>query len=107
MPVEIRFSDNGNDITALLSGDIDHHSAKDMREEIDRVICEKMPASLILDFSRVVFMDSSGIGLVIGRFKNMQEFNGNVIVQNPPFHIRKVMKLAGIDKIARITNSME
>lgn len=107
MPVDIRFSDNANDITAILSGDIDHHSAKDMREEIDRVICEKMPANLILDFSNVVFMDSSGIGLVIGRFKAMQEFNGNIVIQNPPRHIRKVMKLAGIDKIARITNSME
>lgn len=52
-------------------------------------------------------MDSSGIGLVIGRFKSMQEVNGKIIVQNPPYHIKKVMKLAGIDKIAKITNNLE
>lgn len=107
MSVEFGFSDDEKEITAFLSGDIDHHSAKDMREEIDRIICEKMPRSLILDFSKVIFMDSSGIGLVIGRFKTIQDFNGSITVQNPPSHIRKVMKLAGIDKIARITNSME
>ncbi|HBN10829.1 MAG TPA: anti-anti-sigma factor [Ruminococcus sp.] len=105
MPVKVEFSDN--DIIALLSGDIDHHSAVGLREEIDRLITEKSPKTLVMDFSQVGFMDSSGIGLVIGRFKSMQEVNGKIIVQNPPYHIKKVMKLAGIDKIAKITNNLE
>lgn len=105
MPVKVEFSDN--DITALLSGDIDHHSAVGLREEIDRLITEKSPKTLVMDFSQVGFMDSSGIGLVIGRFKSMQEINGRIIVKNPPYHIKKVMKLAGIDKIAKITNNLE
>ena len=101
MPVKVEFSDN--DVTAIISGDIDHHSAKSIREEIDYAVFEKSPKTLVLDFSQVGFMDSSGIGLVIGRFKSMQEINGKLIVQNPPYHIKKVMKLAGIDKIAKIT----
>lgn len=101
MPVKIEYSDN--DVTALISGDLDHHSAKSIRDEIDYAVFEKSPKTLVLDFSSVGFMDSSGIGLVIGRFKSMQKINGNIIVKNPPYHIKKVMKLAGIDKIARIT----
>lgn len=105
MPIKVEFSND--DVTALISGDIDHHSARDLREEIDNIIIEKTPKTLTLDFSQVGFMDSSGIGLVIGRFKSMQEVNGKVIVQNPPHHIKKVMKLAGIDKLAKITTNME
>ena len=55
---------------------------------------------LVLDFSLVTFMDSSGIGLVMGRFRLMQENDGKVVLQNLPAPIRKVMKLAGLDKLA-------
>ena len=54
----------------------------------------------MLDFSLVTFMDSSGIGLVMGRFRLMQENDGKVVLQNLPAPIRKVMKLAGLDKLA-------
>ena len=55
---------------------------------------------LILDFAMVTFMDSSGIGLVMGRFRLMQENEGTVLLRNLPTPIRKVMKLAGLDKLA-------
>ena len=59
---------------------------------------------LIMDFSEVGFMDSSGIGLVMGRYKLMQEIGGNLVVRNPPPHIKKVMRLSGIDRLASICN---
>lgn len=101
MPVKITTDEN--ETTALLSGDIDHHNAKLLREEIDFVLRENSPVKLILDFSEVDFMDSSGIGLVMGRCKLMQELNGSVKVRNPPDHIKKVMKLSGIDRLAKIS----
>lgn len=92
---------------AVLSGEIDHHNAKNLRMEIDFALRENQPQELILDFSDVGFMDSSGIGLVMGRYKLMQELNGKVTVRNPPNHIRKVMRLSGIDRLASISSRQE
>lgn len=91
-------------MTAYLSGEIDHHSAKGIREEIDDSAQRSMPAELILDFKDVSFMDSSGIGLVIGRYSLMQDLGGRLHVVNMSSHIGKVMKLAGLDRLAVMEN---
>ena len=67
--MSVRTETNGKILTAYLDGEIDHHSAKNMRETIDAAIAELMPEMLVLDFKDVSFMDSSGIGLVMGRYK--------------------------------------
>lgn len=100
MNVQINVTDE--QITVCLTGELDHHSAKQVREEIDRALEPNRPNSLVLDFKNVGFMDSSGIGLVMGRYKLMQSFGGSVRVANTPGHIKKVMKLAGLDKLAQI-----
>ena len=89
-------------LTAVLSGEIDHHSAREIRSEIDSTATKVKPKKLALDFSAVSFMDSSGIGLVMGRYKAMQAVGGEVYVENTTAHIKKVMKLAGLDRIALI-----
>lgn len=100
MPVVI---DNGDGVTtAYLSGEIDHHCAKGIRDEIDAAIEQRKPEELILDFKNVTFMDSSGIGLVMGRYRLMQMYGGKVEVCNASLHIRKVMRLAGLDRLAAI-----
>ncbi len=100
MPV--RIENKNKRTTAFLSGEIDHHAAPALRREIDREIMENMPSELVLDFSDVTFMDSSGVGLVMGRYKIMSGFGGNIVIQNPPIQIKKVMKLSGIDRLAAI-----
>lgn len=87
-------------MTAFLEGELDHHAAKGIREEIDENIERQRPGVLILDFKNVTFMDSSGIGLVMGRYRTMQLINGKVVVKNASLHIRKVMRLAGLDRLA-------
>lgn len=95
--------ENGEGIlTAHLSGEIDHHSAKEIREQIDESIERAKPMMLTLDFKDVTFMDSSGIGLVMGRYRIMQMIDGKVTVKNASLHIRKVMRLAGLDRLAAI-----
>ena len=89
-------------VTVYLSGELDHHNAKEVRERIDRSIESNTPKLLILDFKNVGFMDSSGIGLVMGRYKLMQVFGGVVKVVNTPSHIKKVMKLSGLGRLAEI-----
>lgn len=89
-------------ITACLSGEIDHHSAAEMREKIDAAIVEHQPSLLVLDFKNVQFMDSSGIGLVMGRYKAINAVNGELTITNTSPHIRKVLRLAGMERLAKI-----
>lgn len=90
-------------MTAYLSGDIDHHNAKFMREIIDEAVTRQKPEELILDFRNVTFMDSSGIGLVMGRYKLLQITRSKLKVANVSSTTQKVMRLAGLDKLATIT----
>ena len=89
-------------MTVKLEGEIDHHLAKGMREEIDQLAQRTRPTQMILDFKDVTFMDSSGIGLVMGRYRLMEITNGKLKVVNTSPHIKKVMKLAGLDRLAEI-----
>ncbi|MCL2068404.1 MAG: STAS domain-containing protein [Oscillospiraceae bacterium] len=100
MPVQIYITEET--VTACLSGEIDHHSTKPIRGEIDEITQRIAPCELVLDFRDVGFMDSSGIGLVMGRYQLMQELGGELRVTNLSSHIKKVMKLAGLDRLAVI-----
>lgn len=89
-------------VRAYLDGELDHHSAGDIRDEIDLAVGEANPETLILDFGEVTFMDSSGLGLVMGRYKVMKDIGGRVRLENTPAHIKKVMRVAGMDRFAQI-----
>ena len=97
MPVTIET--NGSTMTARLSGELDHHHTQKLREEIDRSVQKERPARLALDFSGVEFMDSSGIGLVLGRYGLMQELSGKLVLRAMPPHIGRVMRVAGIGSL--------
>lgn len=84
-------------LTALLSGEIDHHWAAILREKIDERAAAAAPAILILDFSAVTFMDSSGIGLILGRHKLISAMGGVVVVQKAPKDIKRMLSIAGIE----------
>ena len=92
----------GELLTVMLDGEIDHHTAKQMREQIDEAIEFYRPSLLIMDFGRVSFMDSSGIGLVMGRYRTLQKKGAKLNLTNLPPNIYKVMKLAGIERLAKI-----
>lgn len=101
MPVRIMATEQR--VTAFLEGDIDHHSAMALRMEIDDAIQTYKPKVLKLDYGDVTFMDSSGVGLVMGRVRIMSPFGGRIIVSNLSPHNYKVMQLAGLEKIAKIS----
>ena len=100
--MSIRIDNNESIMSVRLEGEIDHHLAKGMREEIDKVAQRTHPSQMILDFKDVTFMDSSGIGLVMGRYRLMEMTNGKLKVVNTSPNIKKVMKLAGLDRLAEI-----
>ncbi len=100
MAVKIDFGQKS--IKACIQGEIDHHSAVIIRQNIDRAIAQKKPELLILDFGEVTFMDSSGIGLVMGRYKLMKSIGGEIRVENLSASAYKVMRLAGIERLGEI-----
>lgn len=89
-------------LTAVLSGEIDHHSAREIRAEIDETASRIKPNKLVFDFSAVQFMDSSGIGLIMGRCKLMQLWNGKVEIIRLPPKIEKIVSLAGLNQLCAI-----
>ena len=106
MNVEIKNYPSARTLVAEICGDIDHHTAKYFRGEIDKAIRSHNPLTLILDYSQVTFMDSSGIGLVMGRYRIMSEMGGEVIVASPPAYIRKVLQLAGMHRLTKIVTDI-
>ena len=88
-----------------LRGEIDHHSASSIRASIDSEIYAKKPRGLIMDMSAVNFMDSSGLGLIMGRYSVMNELGGEVIVSDPNPAIERIMSLAGMERVIKIEHT--
>lgn len=95
----VKIQTDGAVMTAFLSGDIDHHSAASMRESIDSAVERCRPALLVLDFSGVGFMDSSGVGLIMGRFRLIKELGGNLDIKGASPAAAKMIKLAGLERL--------
>ena len=100
--MNVTIESSGNLIIAYLIGEIDHHSSTLIRDKIDNTLSFKKPQHLILDFKNVTFMDSSGIGLVMGRYRLMQGFRGTLEIRNVTHQTKKLMELAGLGSIAII-----
>ena len=83
-------------ITAVISGEIGHFEASEIRIRIDAELERLM---LILDMSGVSFMDSSGIGLILGRQRIMESFGGGVAVKNPSPSVRRIIQVAGLSRL--------
>ncbi len=102
--MNVNIKSNGTYAVALLSGEIDHHNAKEIREKLDKFIISNQPRELAIDFRDISFMDSSGIGLIMGRYKLISQCGGRLIVKNPREYIKRVLKISGIERLVRIIN---
>ena len=89
-------------MVAKLQGDIDHHSAGEIRRYIDERAQIMKPAVLKLDFAAVPFMDSSGIGLILGRIRLVKLWSGRVVLCNISENISRMAKMAGVFKFASV-----
>ncbi len=87
---------DGNSLTIYLKGEIDHHNAREIREATDSLIQQNKPSLLRLDFSGVTFMDSSGIGLIMGRYRMMLLYGGKTLAVNVPEGLERIMNLSGL-----------
>lgn len=89
-------------LAADLHGEIDHHTAKPMREAIDREISARHPEVLTLSFRDVPLMDSSGIGLILGRAEAMKPY-GTLQIWGMTGELLRLLRLCGMEKVPNIT----
>ena len=94
----------GDTLVVTLCGEIDHHSAVSIRNKIDNEICESGARKTVLDLSSINFMDSSGLGLIMGRYALMQRLGGELTLKNPNERVLKIFELAGLGRLIKIEN---
>ncbi|MBP3704313.1 MAG: anti-sigma factor antagonist [Clostridia bacterium] len=87
-------------MTAVLGGELDHHTVGRLREEIDSTAMKVKPKLLRLDFSDVPFMDSSGIGLILGRVRVMAVWGGQVALIGLSPQLKRMAELSGVAALA-------
>ena len=89
-------------LTVSLLGELDHHGATELRETVDAEIESSGTSCLVLDFAGVDFMDSSGFGFVMGRYKRMHRTGGAVTVRGATGHVKKMLELSGAGRYVTI-----
>ena len=103
----LSMSEERDGLMIVVSGEIDHHSAVWVRNEIDAKISELHPTRAVMDMSGIEFMDSSGLGLIMGRYSKMKAVGGELALLNPSDRLLRIFTLAGLEKIVRIEYSAD
>ncbi|MDD2445230.1 MAG: anti-sigma factor antagonist [Clostridia bacterium] len=97
--MEVKNRIYNNTLYVLLSGELDEHSAYNTRIKLDEMFGEKGFKQIIIDLSELDFMDSTGIGVLIGRYKRMKDKKIPIYICNPSMHAEKIFKMTGLYEI--------
>lgn len=104
----IKYSlEDKNLIIELNIPELDHHITNEVRDGIDNVLNSRPIKNIIFDFKNIRFMDSSGIGVIIGRYKKIANDGGKVSVINVNARVKKIFDLSGMNKIISIYDTHE
>ena len=96
-----------NCLTIYLPAEVDHHNAEEMKRKADKLIDRNHIKYVIFDFENTDFMDSSGIGVIMGRYKTISLSGGEVWAVHTNARIRKILTLSGVTKIMQIYEEEE
>lgn len=97
--MQLELTREGGHLTAALIGELDHHAAAELRQKIDTAALSCRPRRLTIDLTRLTFMDSSGIGLIMGRYRLMVSLGGEVRLAGTSPRMERMIRLAGLDKL--------
>ena len=100
--MEIKYTTNGDTLTAKLYGDLDESTAEYIRMSLDTLLNETTfapGAKVVVDLSHLTFMDSTGIGVLLGRYNKFAKRGIPLCLSNPPAHVDKILKMAGVYKL--------
>lgn len=105
--MEITIEKRNRNLIVAINGDIDHHTSEEIRTKLDKEYTRSSAKNIIFDFSKVDFMDSSGIGMVIARYKNATQSGGKVGICAVSSSVDRIFMMSGIYKIIQKYDSME
>lgn len=97
--MDLLITHQGEQLTVALRGDLDHHTAAELRQKIDTALLQHHCKRLVLDFSALTFMDSSGIGLIMGRYRLLRDIEGTMTIVGISPRIESLLRMAGMEKL--------
>lgn len=100
--MKIDFSKEDKLLTFRLTEDIDQHTVEKVRRRMDNEIERYIPRKVVFDFSDISFMDSAGIGMVLGRYKLAKMLDGNLEIINVNKSMKKIFDMSGVSRIINI-----
>ncbi|NLD82851.1 MAG: anti-sigma factor antagonist [Clostridiales bacterium] len=98
----MEFDRQRDTVTAYVAGELDQCSAQGIRRELDRLIEDPSVRKLILDLGDMSFMDSSGIGVILGRYRALRLRGGTVAVKNMNPQVEKIFRLSGMNQLIQV-----
>ena len=96
--MEMKYRVENRQLTVRLSGELDHHAAKNLMDSIDRLLEQNLPSKTFLDLGELSFMDSSGIAVVLRAKRRMEALAGALVVVNIPRQASRVLETAGLGR---------
>lgn len=94
--MELNATRKGRQVKAMLIGELDHHNAERIREALDALIADPAINELVLDMSGVQFMDSSGLGVILGRYRVLSQRGGRLLLSAVPVSIDRIFRMSGL-----------
>ena len=105
--MDIHFKKHGKTVIAEIEGDIDHRFAEEIRRLTERELYISGADNLVLDMRAVKFMDSSGIGFIIGRYKTVSALGGKLSIASPSKEADRILSISGIYRIINSYKTVE
>lgn len=97
--MQINFYDKNKQLFVIIEGELDHHTSENFKELLENKLSNKKYDEIILDLDKLSFMDSSGIGVLIGRYKELKGYGTKLSVINVKPQVRKVFEISGLFKL--------
>jgi stage II sporulation protein AA (anti-sigma F factor antagonist) len=105
--LQLKLQKKGTTLIVGIIGELDHHSTEYIRQRVDGEIIKSTTKNIVFDFSKVNFMDSSGIGMILGRYKNVESLHGKTAIINANSQIRRIFEMSGILRVVPIHDNIE
>ncbi len=105
--MEYKMTKKNKTLILAVSGEIDHHTSKVLREKADSMLVQMGGNNIIFNLQGVTFMDSSGIGMMIGRYKQAESFGGRVAVLCANAKVKEIIQLSGLSNLLRTFETLE
>lgn len=99
--MQIFFETQDRNLIVTIEGEVDHHTSVEIRQRVDREFQKRRARNIIFDFTNIHFMDSSGIGVLMGRYRNVMILGGNVALYGVGDQVDRVLSISGIYKIMK------